>query len=55
MLDGPELRAYDLEAAQVRVDDHACALDPEVRDFLAAEKLEIISFRPLRDLQRGEG
>ena len=53
VLDGPELRAYDLEAAQVRVDDHACALDPEVRAFLAAEKVEAISFRPLRDLQRG--
>jgi predicted glycoside hydrolase/deacetylase ChbG (UPF0249 family) len=54
VLDGPELRAYDLEAAQVRVDDHACALDPEVRAFLAAENVEVISFRPLRDLQRGE-
>jgi hypothetical protein len=52
VLDGPELRAYDLDAAQVRVDDHACALDPQVAALFAAEGVELISFRPLRDLQR---
>ncbi|HZZ89800.1 MAG TPA: polysaccharide deacetylase family protein, partial [Caulobacteraceae bacterium] len=31
VLDGPELRGYDRDAAQVRVDDHACAVSPAVR------------------------
>jgi predicted glycoside hydrolase/deacetylase ChbG (UPF0249 family) len=54
VLDGPELRGYDLDAAQVRVDDHACALDPEIAALFGAEKIERISFRPLRDLQRAQ-
>jgi hypothetical protein len=53
VLEGPELRGYDLDAAQVRVDDHACAMDPEVAALFEAEKIERISFRPLRELQRG--
>lgn len=52
VLDGPELRGYDLDAAQVRVDDHACATDPQVRELFETENIELISFRPLRDLQR---
>jgi chitin disaccharide deacetylase len=52
VLDGPELRGYDLDAAQVRVDDHACAMDPEIAALFEAEKIELISFRPLRELQR---
>ena len=52
VLDGPELRGYDLTEAQVRVDDHACALDPEVAALFEAENIQLISFRPLRDLQR---
>jgi len=52
VLDGPELRAYDLDAAQVRVDDHACAVAPETRALLASEHIQTISFRPLRELQR---
>ena len=52
VLDGPELRAYDLDAAQVRIDDHACAVAPETRALLAAERIQTISFRPLRELQR---
>lgn len=52
VLDGPELRSYDLDAAQVRVDDHACAIDPAIAALLAAENVCTISFRPLRDLQR---
>ena len=52
VLDGPELRAYDFDAAQVRVDDHAGAIRPETAALLAAEGVERISFRPLRDLQR---
>ena len=52
VLDGPELRAYDFDAAQVRVDDHACAISPEIAALLAAEHVERISFQPLRELQR---
>jgi hypothetical protein len=54
VLDGPELRGYDRDAAQVRVDDHACALDPEIAALFEAERIERISFRPLRDLQRAQ-
>jgi len=52
VLDGPELRGYDFDAAQVRVDDHACAISHDIAALLAAEHVERISFRPLRDLQR---
>jgi hypothetical protein len=52
VLDGPELRGYDLAEAQIRVDDHACALDPAIAALFEAEKIERISFRPLRELQR---
>jgi chitin disaccharide deacetylase len=54
VLDGPELRGYDLDAAQVRVDDHACAMDPEINALFEAEQIELISFRPLRELQRAQ-
>jgi hypothetical protein len=54
VLDGPELRSYDLDAAQVRVDDHACMTSPEIAALLAAERIQTISFRPLRDLQRAQ-
>jgi hypothetical protein len=53
VLDGPELRGYDLDAPQTRIDDHACAVDPEIAALLAAERVQTLSFRPLRDLQRG--
>jgi predicted glycoside hydrolase/deacetylase ChbG (UPF0249 family) len=54
VLDGPELRGYDLDAAQVRVDDHACALGPDIRQLLAGEGVQTLSFRPLRELQRAQ-
>ena len=50
--DGPELRAYDLEAPHVRIGDHACAIDPATRALLERENVQTISFRPLRELQR---
>lgn len=52
VFDGPELRGYDLAEAQIRVDDHACAMDPEIRSLIAVEGLIPISYRPLRELQR---
>jgi hypothetical protein len=52
VFDGPELGGYDLTEAQIRVDDHAVAVDPEIRALIAAEGLIPISYRPLRELQR---
>jgi len=52
VLDGPELRGYDRTEAQIRVDDHACAVDPQIAQLFAREALTPISFRPLRDAQR---
>jgi predicted glycoside hydrolase/deacetylase ChbG (UPF0249 family) len=54
VFDGPELRGYDLTEAEIRIDDHAVAVDPQVRAFLDGEGFRRISFRPLRDLQRGD-
>lgn len=52
VFDGPELRGYDKTEAQIRVDDHACAMDPQIKALIQAERLIPISYRPLRDLQR---
>jgi len=51
--DGPELRAYDREAADIRAGDHAVLMDDELRALIEAEHIRLISFRPLRELQRG--
>ena len=50
--DTPELRAYDFEAAQVRVDEYAAAMSPAVSALLASRGIELISYRPLRELYR---
>ena len=50
--DGPELRAYDPDHPQVRVDDLACLTDPELPTLIAASGAQLISFAALRDLQR---
>jgi predicted glycoside hydrolase/deacetylase ChbG (UPF0249 family) len=52
VLDGPELRGYDRDAPQTRIDDHACAIAPDIRALLEAEGVQTLSFRPLRELQR---
>ena len=52
--DGPELRGYDLTEADIRVTDQACAMDAGIKALIVAEGLKPISFRPLRDLQRGD-
>jgi hypothetical protein len=52
--DGPELRGYDLEAADLRAADAAWVMENDLRALLAAYGVKTISFRPLRDLQRGE-
>jgi predicted glycoside hydrolase/deacetylase ChbG (UPF0249 family) len=50
--DGPELRAYDLKEAQIRVDDHALLDDPDLPGLIAQAGATLISFAPLRDLMR---
>jgi hypothetical protein len=50
--DGPELRGYDLAEAQIRVDDFACAVSPEIKALIESENLVPISYRPLRKLMR---
>jgi hypothetical protein len=52
-LDGPELRGYDLTEAQIRIEDHACAVDPDIARLVRDESLTPISFRPLREAMRG--
>jgi predicted glycoside hydrolase/deacetylase ChbG (UPF0249 family) len=52
VLDGAELRGYDLTEAQIRIDDHACALDPDIAQLLREERIEFVSFRPLREAMR---
>ncbi|HUZ11755.1 MAG TPA: polysaccharide deacetylase family protein [Caulobacteraceae bacterium] len=55
VLDGPELRAYDLTEAQIRIDDHACAVSPAIAALIEAQGIRRISYRPLRELQRANG
>lgn len=50
--DGPELRDCDPKHADIRVDDLACALDPGLRALAAKLGVILISYAPLRDLQR---
>ncbi|MGH7023160.1 MAG: carbohydrate deacetylase [Caulobacteraceae bacterium] len=51
--DGPELRGYDPDNPQVRVDDGLCFADPAMKAMIEAAGVTPISYRPLRDLQRG--
>lgn len=53
--DGPELRGYDLAAADLRAADAAWVVDPEMRALVEEAGVRLISFRPLRGLQRGDG
>lgn len=52
--DGPELRGYDPHAVQIRVDDHDCLLDPQLKRMVADLGVTLIDFGPLRDLQRAQ-
>jgi hypothetical protein len=53
--DGPELRAYDAKGdeADIRAADHARLSDPAFLRMVEAAGATLISFAPLRDLQRG--
>lgn len=55
VLDGEELRGYDPDNADIRVEDNACLIDPLVARFIEEQGFKPISFRPLRDLQRQTG
>jgi predicted glycoside hydrolase/deacetylase ChbG (UPF0249 family) len=52
VLDGDELRAYDTENADIRVQDAACLTDPAVVGLLDRHNIKRISFRDLREIQR---
>jgi predicted glycoside hydrolase/deacetylase ChbG (UPF0249 family) len=50
--DGPELRGYDPDNPQTRVDDGLCFIDPATRALFDDAGVIRISYRPLRELQR---
>lgn len=50
--DGPELRGYDLQAADLRAQDAQWVLEPAMRTLVDEAGVKLISFRPLRELQR---
>jgi len=52
VVDGPELRACDETAGDVRAGDYALLMDPALRALIDAEGIRLISFRPLLELQR---
>lgn len=53
--DGAELRGYDKRAVEVRTGDYACAMDAGIAALIEAEGVQLISFRPIRELQRSLG
>ncbi len=54
MLDGAELRAYDPENGRIRASDDANFRDPALRQMVEDAGVTLISYRPLRDLQRAQ-
>ncbi|HEY5070610.1 MAG TPA: polysaccharide deacetylase family protein [Caulobacteraceae bacterium] len=50
--DGPELRAYDPDAPDVRAGDAAWFVSGELKALIAASGAAPISYRPLREAQR---
>lgn len=53
VLDGPELRAYDPENGHIRAGDDANFRDA-LRQVVEDASVTLISYRPIRDLQRAE-
>ena len=51
--DGPELRAYDPREKHIRLNDHRDVMDENLARDLDEAGVIRISYRPLRDLQRG--
>ena len=54
VLDCPELRAYDPENGRVRAGDDANFRDAALRQMVEDAGVTLMSYRPLRDLQRAE-
>jgi hypothetical protein len=52
--DGPELRGYDRKEADWRVGDYATLTSPDLARLAADAGATLISFAPLRDLQRAD-
>jgi chitin disaccharide deacetylase len=52
VLDGDELRGYDITNADIRIDDLAALTDPAVADLLDWHAIKLIAYRDLRELQR---
>jgi predicted glycoside hydrolase/deacetylase ChbG (UPF0249 family) len=50
--EGAELRGYDLDSPQMRVDDGLCFTDPATTALFDDAGVQRISYRPLRELQR---
>lgn len=53
VLDGEELRAYDTKNADIRAQDTVCLIDPAVSNLLDQHDIKRISYRDLREFQRG--
>ena len=51
--DGPELRAYDPDHPDIRANDAICFTDRSLAERIDAAGIRLISYRPLRNLQRG--
>ena len=52
VLDGDELRGYDLDNAGLRVHDAVCLIEVTVRELIEQQGFKPISYWPLRELQR---
>ena len=52
--DSDELRAYDTEFADVRIDDAECVMDEGLKNLIGSSGIRLLGFRPLRDLMRGQ-
>ena len=52
--EGPELRGYDPDHADIRAHDATAFVDPALSDLVARLGVTPISWRPLRDLQHAE-
>ncbi len=50
--DSDELRAYDTEFAELRIDDAECAMSDDLKSLVRNNGIRLIGFRPLRDAMR---
>jgi chitin disaccharide deacetylase len=52
--DSEELRAYDTENAEIRINDAECVMSDDLKDLISSSRINPIGFRPLRDAMRAE-